>query len=448
MELTKAAQAARLAKKAFFAQKATEQGRHIFIYNNIRTNQTVCSLERSLNNHDALSQLAYAGKKTIPAALRKDVWRPMAIVTFPSPAQGRSVYQKLREFRKLHELHWDNNQEYPMLPPETQKRIKEGKAAPTKKERAKIIMDQKANTIADLAALLKTHDEGGSVEKLRAEVQALEAAQKSRLAEIEQEMAAKKLEMDDPKLNGSTRKPFLVVYKSLKREKELLLKGEEREALLKRLNEKESHLESLKREREKLLSAEAVPKALAKDVELANKAENGGLSRLAEEITEANKFLATELLTPRLRRRWESRVEEAQREQKEMWRAIESVGEEMARRMAKSGSKAPPPKPRWGLNGVSIRWADVLDADYAGEWPAQVVHDRLGLVKHSAPDPKRAAPGLSITNAELERRLKEEEEAMEAEMEAAEGEAAEGEAAEGKAAEEGKPAEEGKKVVV
>lgn len=31
------------------ARKAAEHGRHIFIYNNIRTNQTVYSLQRSLN---------------------------------------------------------------------------------------------------------------------------------------------------------------------------------------------------------------------------------------------------------------------------------------------------------------------------------------------------------------------------------------------------------------
>lgn len=63
----------------------------------------------------------------------------MASVEFPFPAIGLKTYKKLREFRKLHET------AYP-------KELVQGK---TKKEKKYILMDQKANSIADLAVSLE-----------------------------------------------------------------------------------------------------------------------------------------------------------------------------------------------------------------------------------------------------------------------------------------------------
>lgn len=63
----------------------------------------------------------------------------MASVEFPFPAIGLKTFKKLREFRKLHET------AYP-------KELVQGK---TKKEKKSILMDQKANSIADLAVSLE-----------------------------------------------------------------------------------------------------------------------------------------------------------------------------------------------------------------------------------------------------------------------------------------------------
>lgn len=63
----------------------------------------------------------------------------MVSVQFPFPEVGLKTFKKLREFKKLHET------AYP-------KELVEGK---TKKEKKMILMDQKANSIADLAASLE-----------------------------------------------------------------------------------------------------------------------------------------------------------------------------------------------------------------------------------------------------------------------------------------------------
>ena len=134
-------------------------GQYIYLYNNIRTSQVVYSLSRHLNNKDALDQLPYLGKKTVPPRLRKDLWTPFAMVYFPSPHAGLAAYRKLREFRRLHEL------EYPLSTITETEGKHAGKLYPTKK-RGRILMDQKANSVADLAAVLLQQEQGPSEERV------------------------------------------------------------------------------------------------------------------------------------------------------------------------------------------------------------------------------------------------------------------------------------------
>ncbi|KAL8958215.1 MAG: hypothetical protein Q9193_004685 [Seirophora villosa] len=131
------------------AKEVAEHGTRIFFYNNIRTNQVVYSLSRTLNNVASLAQLPYLGKKTVPARLRKDLWHPLCLVEFPRPSQGLLAFRRLREFRRLHET------AYPLS---LITRAKD-QLLP-KKQRGKLLMDQKANSIADLAAVLKLQKEG------------------------------------------------------------------------------------------------------------------------------------------------------------------------------------------------------------------------------------------------------------------------------------------------
>jgi len=91
-------------------------------------------------------QMPYTGKKLVPAKLRKDYWRPMAMIEF-SPGLnevGRSVFQKLREFKKRHELEWGRDD------PEEEHRL----LHMSKHERGKALNNQRPNSVADVAAVL------------------------------------------------------------------------------------------------------------------------------------------------------------------------------------------------------------------------------------------------------------------------------------------------------
>ena len=100
-----------------------------------------------------MDQLPYLGKKTVPSALRKDLWSPLAMVYFPSHHAGLDAYRKLREFRRLHETSYD-------LEDITEKKGKYAGSLYPIKKRGRILMNQKANSIADLAAVLLQLEEG------------------------------------------------------------------------------------------------------------------------------------------------------------------------------------------------------------------------------------------------------------------------------------------------
>ncbi len=81
------------------------------------------------------------------------------MVYFPSPHAGLAAFRKLREFRILHEKN------YPLeIVEETEGKWK-GSRLP-KKRRAKVLMDQKANSVADLAAVLQLQESGPSEERI------------------------------------------------------------------------------------------------------------------------------------------------------------------------------------------------------------------------------------------------------------------------------------------
>lgn len=138
----------------------------------------------------SLLQLPDIGANTAQATgtIRRDLWQPLFSVSFPpapSPAnpnenvQGLHAYRRLREWRRLHELYWKPpaslSQPYTEQQKEAlQKRLDErgGSKKETiynlikrekKKVRRREVMDQKANSVADLAAVLIEQQEEGAV---------------------------------------------------------------------------------------------------------------------------------------------------------------------------------------------------------------------------------------------------------------------------------------------
>ena len=81
------------------------------------------------------------------------------MVYFPSPHAGLAAFRKLKEFKILHE------KDYPLDLIREKEGKFEGSLMP-KKKRGKILMNQKANSIADLAAVLQLQEEGPSEERI------------------------------------------------------------------------------------------------------------------------------------------------------------------------------------------------------------------------------------------------------------------------------------------
>ncbi|TVY82307.1 hypothetical protein LSUE1_G003179, partial [Lachnellula suecica] len=136
-----------------------ELGRQIFVYNHLQRNHVVYSLTKALKNNKALRQIPYNGKKTVPRALRKDLWAPLATLTFPSAPIGLSTLQKLREFRRRHELEkakWQEGDSHARRRNlKVYNRDEEEEERKKKiKERLEVLVDQKANSVADIAYVL------------------------------------------------------------------------------------------------------------------------------------------------------------------------------------------------------------------------------------------------------------------------------------------------------
>ncbi|KAL8847437.1 MAG: hypothetical protein Q9221_007506 [Calogaya cf. arnoldii] len=287
-----------------------QHGTQIFVYNNIRTNQTIYSLTRSLNNHTSLKQLPFLGKKSVPSHLRKDLWQPLCLVSFPRPSQGFIAYRRLREFRRLHET------SYPLSLITQTEGPHKGQLHRTKK-RGKILMDQKANSVADLAAVL-----------LRAE-----------------EKLPKTDEVIDPKEEA---------------EKEAR-QAEEREKAKKAWMAK---VEASRREKKLDFDPEAALQLW--------------------EQKEANRIARKEKMqTERLRKKEEAPLLKLKAKEKQVeWvRRMQKIGKKTALR------KDPQPHEEPGVEGVKISWANLLDAEFAEQWPKAVVHDGLSRHRYTAAFP-------------------------------------------------------------
>ncbi len=81
------------------------------------------------------------------------------MVEFPRPIQGLAAFRKLREFRRLHET------SYPLDIITQTEGPHKGQLLGTKK-RGKVLMNQKANSIADLAAVLLQQERGPTTEQI------------------------------------------------------------------------------------------------------------------------------------------------------------------------------------------------------------------------------------------------------------------------------------------
>ncbi|KAI5194920.1 hypothetical protein E4T38_09321 [Aureobasidium subglaciale] len=315
------------------AKRLADHGRHLFVYHQIWTNQVVYSLERSMNvaqNNQCLKQLTFAGKKTLPSALRKDMWRPLLTATFPSTSQGLSAFRKLRELRMLHEHNWEHPN------PEAQK-------LPEKKQRGFIIMDQKANSIADLAWVLRHQEELGVKKQQQNE------REQNRIRE---ELLALAKEAQDgglPLLEQSLKDQEATVEMM----KQLQKEGGDDAPSRKVIGDKLVALKAMRLRHQKMLAADEVIN-LAKSTALGQSAALEARGSASPDSVDLTVEPPEIFYHPPIGSRQNKRRTPAQQ------------------------------VPQYTAEGVVIRWTNPLDAEFAAEWPAAVRHDAAGLARHTA----------------------------------------------------------------
>ncbi|KAK3950644.1 transcriptional regulation of mitochondrial recombination-domain-containing protein [Pseudoneurospora amorphoporcata] len=138
----------RLQLKSEPGNKAMPKGHgdRIWAFHHIEQGQVIYSTKPVISHQHLIRQQPFTGKNLVPRKIRKDYWRPLAMIEMEAKDQGsigRSVYQKLREFKKRHELDWANEAD------EGRKLMQK-----SKRERGAELNDQKPNSVADMAAVL------------------------------------------------------------------------------------------------------------------------------------------------------------------------------------------------------------------------------------------------------------------------------------------------------
>ncbi|KAI4715382.1 hypothetical protein E4T48_08429 [Aureobasidium sp. EXF-10727] len=312
------------------AKRLADHGRHLFVYHQIWTNQVVYSLERSMKNNQVLKQLTFAGKKTLPSALRKDLWRPLLTATFPSPSQGLAAFRKLRELRMLHEHNWEH--------PDANAR-----KMPDKNLRAQIIMDQKANSIADLAWVLHGQAEMGvKMSQKREENQ-------NRIREELLALAKESEEGGMPLLEQTIRDQEATINQMKQTQQE----GGADAPSRKQIGESMVALKQMRLRYAKMQAAtQAIESAQDKAATQAEAqaARGSAPDQISMEIEPPTIFTnPPPELSP-----------------------------------ISKGRNPAVQAPLYTVEGVVIRWTNPLDAEFAAEWPAGVQHEFAGLARHTA----------------------------------------------------------------
>jgi hypothetical protein len=314
------------------------------------------------------------GKHSKPATLRPDEWAPHCVVTFPTSHQGLHAFRKLRELRKLHEWSWDKtNPEWIRLPIE--KRIKK-------------IMNQVAFTSADLAHVLRKQDEQADLMRkslVEQEEQVL-AYMARKWPEID---ALAKASLAKDKRDGDNTK--WLEYQIKRMNYQLGMKNNQNEKDQKRLKAaRRSHEVRLKTILYAQRKAEQFKLAQDRLEAKAELAMQPGAEEKLTQLKEEVSVLEENLSNPGLKRTDMDAaadqliLRDHTKEISQLEKALHAKQQAKARDHLIARSIVPAqiakklPKPF--TMDVEIKWADLLDAEYAlGQWPDAIVHDVLSL---------------------------------------------------------------------
>jgi hypothetical protein len=396
---------------------------------------------------------------------------------------GRELFQKIRDYRRLHELCWEMPDE--LVRPHTEKEIDELKNKlyrrggakennvydvikhKKKKIRARVIMDQKANSIADLAAgLLEFGD-----------LSLAEAEDREREKKTAAEAHEKKVQRMVKLANDYEPDVQSLKHAIADQETAMKLEGDEQPDAMRnnrisdlrlRLEESENAVQTLMKAREplgkkirnlaeKIIEAErglefqevfvitpehlpherkaleedniaiqernaATMRALAPAVELRLELEK--MQLLLESLPTQSNVGTSDPENMSAENPEDTSVEreEAPKQSASEKRALhlgmdpshqlyppsEDIFPAPSEEDLKKASSeilqklvprppVPPTGPSHTTEGVTVQWADIYDAQFAQEWPDNVKHERMGIVRHKPPAPAGARPSPART---------------------------------------------------
>jgi hypothetical protein len=304
-------------------------------------------------------QFPDTGANTSFTHLRKDLWRPLWTLSIPegehADAQGRHVFKKLREWRKLHETSWEppallslNHSKKEIERLEEQLRDRGGSKKENaydvirhkkKKLRVAAVLDQRANSVADLAAVLAAQEALGAKTQQMKDEEA-----KSRRAYQVQTMIDMAKEVEQGALDE--------VKLQMKQMKEQLKSSASDEST----------------EMSKTQLRKQLKDAIARRTKLNWSSSN--VERVKAELKESGAELSPEQLDARLR---ESLPEFPAP------RSIPKRGPLRARIQRENA-------PVFSTEGIVIKWANHLDAEFAESWPETVDHQPMGFARNRAPN--------------------------------------------------------------
>ncbi|KAF7195673.1 hypothetical protein HII31_02991 [Pseudocercospora fuligena] len=410
--------------RTWYGVREGQYGRHIYAYCNVRTNQVLYSLERTLRNTH-LKQLADVGANNNPPKIRKDVWRPLWMVSLPNSRdgqrQGLELFRQLREYRMLHETNWEIPEE--MKRPYTEKEIESIKRrldnrGGSKKEtvfdvikrkkwkmRVRMVMDQKANSIADLAAILSRQEEKGAAiskeQELALELQRREdqdtiISLAERNATETDELKAKipimeadvaRAEQEAQNKDNKSKERRSAFQKALHTRRDI----EKIQLQIRRMEWSAAQVADAKARA--AVEQQAASEAQAKKQEQRAAAES---SETAKPAT-AEESVRAEIPSPSE----QNPVDEVDFRQylADFPAELDPIAAAKAgTHIAKGSALEPENKTRKMLaklirqpiftgQDITVKWANMLDAEFAETWPADVKHDRIGFVRHIAPKP-------------------------------------------------------------
>jgi hypothetical protein len=342
-----------------------------------------------------LAQLPFIGKHSVPAQLRPDEWTAHCVITFATPEQGHNAYRKLREFRKLHEFSWQKtNPGWTLL---------------KKEERIKKIMNQRANTSADMAEVLRlqmVHGEAmaAALDEQRVKVAKFMDEKWQSIGTVAEAAATGKGTTNNVKwleheIRRLTEKMKMKHLQKEEDQKTLAAARASHETRLRRVQYALRKTEQFKTLQAKLEAQSAPANEEGAEAKLASL--HAKIATLRDALENPDPTRSQEHLdvdADLLERHTKSAADlEAAFAAKEQ---AESRDHHIARSVLPAVLKKQLPTP-YTLEGVNVLWADMKDAMYAaGAWPEAILHDTLPVNRV-----RDATAFLSKEEFEIEKRI-------------------------------------------